>query len=143
MLFTYPSVQITHRKKIEELIGKPFTLKERNALGGTTSRLLRITEVSIQIYNLLVVDQEPMYCQIALRTKGILVHLGSKADKYALPIPYYKLVVYKGRSEEYSIHKDTYFVKFEVLKDQVEVHQFLKKITDQKSNQAFTYIDDL
>lgn len=143
MLVNYTSIYTTNRDTIENLVGLPFTLNERKQLSGILSALLPITEVSLQIYNILVTEELASFCQIELRTKGILIHLGPGATQYTLPIPYYKLVLYKGKSEEYSIHKDTYFVKFEVAKDDVKTHQFLKKVTNQKSNQRLTYIDDL
>lgn len=142
MLFTFESIRTTYRKKTEELVGKPFTLKERQQLDGITSPLFTITEVSLQIYNLLVVSQEPQYCRMELRTQGILIHLGKAADKYTLPIPFFKMVVYKGKSEEYSIYKNAYFVKFRADKEKAEIHKFVKKIMDLKSSQNSTFIDD-
>ena len=43
-------------KKIEEEVGKPFTLKERWAMNGIGSPKLIITETSIEIRNLLILD---------------------------------------------------------------------------------------
>jgi hypothetical protein len=80
-------------------------------------------------------------CNIELCKSGIIVRFRSRLETYALPIAYHKLVIYKGRAEEYSIYKDTYFVK--VRADRKEIHHFFKKINEQKNKQSFTFVDDL
>ena len=79
---------------------------ERNCSGK-----LFITETSIDIHNLLVLDQNINQCNIELRPKGIIVHFRSLLKTYGLIIPYYKLKIYKGKAEEYSIYKDHSTIK--------------------------------
>ena len=43
-------------RKIDAEVGKPFALKERWALNGIGSPKLMITETSIEIRNLLILD---------------------------------------------------------------------------------------
>ena len=95
--------------KINDQVGKPFTLKERFQLGGIGSPKLEITEVSVEIRNLLILDNNANCCNIEMRPKGIIVGFRSLLDSYALVIPYYKLTLYKGDFAVYSIYRDNYF----------------------------------
>mgnify|MGYP000719030039 CR=1 FL=1 len=128
-------------KKIDAEVGKPFTLKERWALGGIGSPKLIITETSIDIRNLLILDNNRNTCNIEMRPKGIIVGFRSLLESYALVIPYYKLSIYKGQASVYSIYKDQYFIKVE--SDTKAVPKFLKKIMDYKADNAPTSIEDL
>ena len=83
-------------KKIDKEVGKPFTLKERWAMNGIGSPKLFITETSMEIGNLLLLDNNLKCCNVEMRPKGIIVRFRSLLDTYALVIPYYKLTIYKG-----------------------------------------------
>ena len=129
------------KQKIEDTVGKPFTLKERWKLGGIGSPKLFITDTSIEIGNLLKLDNNLNTCNIELRPKGIIVRFRSLLETYALIIPYYKLSLYKGEAQVYSLYKDHYFIK--VKSDRKAVKQFLKKILDYKADNAPTTPNDL
>lgn len=129
------------RRLIEKDVGRVLSLRERWNLKGSGSPKLHITHSSIQIHNLLVVDNSLNVCNVELREKGIIVRFRSRLQTYALPIPYYKLNVYKGRAQEYSIYRDNYFVK--VKADRKAIHEFFKKVSEQKSDTGFEYVDDL
>ncbi len=129
------------KRLIEKDVGKVLSLRERWKLKGSGSPKLHITSSSIQIHNLLVVDHNLNVCNVELRQKGIIVRFRSRLQTYALPIPYYKLNVYKGRAEEYSIYRDNYFIK--VKADRKVIHEFFKKVSAQKNDLGLTYVDDL
>ena len=118
------------KKCIDETVGKTFSLKERWRLSGIGSEKLIITSSSIDIHNLLMLDKNINSCNIELRPKGIIVRFRSLLETYGLIIPYFKLKLYKGKSHEYSIYLDKYFVK--VLANSNGVHKFFRKINDQK-----------
>jgi len=40
-------------------------------------------------------------------------------------IPFYKLTIYKGKSYEYTLYKDQYFVK---ISTDENVHKFMRKL---------------
>lgn len=120
------------KAKIDESVGKAFTLMERIKRGGIGSGKLVINSSSQQIHNLLVLDSYQNVCSIEMRPKGIVLNFRSILETYALVIPYYKLHIYKGESEQYSIYMDNYFIK--VKADQKRIHQFMRKILDQKLN---------
>ena len=129
------------RLQIDELLGKPFTLSERWKMGGIGSGKLIITQTSSDIHNLLVLDQNINQCNVELRPKGIIVHFRSLLETYGLVIPYYKLKLYKGKAEEYSIYKDHYTIK--VLANTISIHSFFKKINEQKIKNAPPSVDEL
>ncbi|MDC6387180.1 hypothetical protein PP182_00690 [Maribacter sp. PR1] len=136
---SYNNKSIT--RKIENEVGKPFTLKERWAIGGIGSPRLIITETSLEINNLLILDNNRDTCNIELRPKGIIVRFRSLLETFALIIPFYKLTLYKGESSVYSIYRDNYFIK--VASDTKAVQKFFKKLLAYKADNAPTSLEDL
>lgn len=128
-------------REIRELVGNTLTLKERWKVKGSGSPKLIMTSCSIQIHNLMVLDNNANTCNVEIREKGIILRFRSLLETYALPIPFYKLTLYKGKAQEYSIYKDNYFVK--VLADRKVIHKFFDKLQNIKNDQGFTYVDDL
>lgn len=130
-----------HTRKIDTEVGKPFTLKERWALGGIGSPRLFITEASLGIRNLLILDNNRDQCNVEMRPKGIIVRFRSLLETYALVIPYYKLTIYKGDLGIYSIYRDQHFLK--VMADTKAVQKFFIKLLNHKADNAPTSIEDL
>lgn len=110
-------------------------------MGGIGSPKLFITETSVEIQNLLILDNNLNSCNIELRPKGIIVRFRSLLETYGLVIPYYKLTLYKGDMAVHSIHMDHYYIK--VISDTKAVQKFFKKLLDQKANNTPTSIEDL
>ena len=129
------------KEKIENAVGKPFSLKERWAKGGIGSSKLLITQTSIDIHNLLILDNNRNTCNIELRPKGIILRFRSLLETYALIIPYYKLTLYRGKAKEYSIYKDKQFVK--VLADTKATFKFFSKLSKEKIDNQLPGIEDL
>ncbi len=136
---SYTNSEIT--RKVDNEVGKPFKLKERWAMGGIGSPKLLITETSIEIRNLLILDNNIDCCNIEMRPKGIIVRFRSLLETFALVIPFYKLTIYKGDFAIYSIYRDNYFIK--VRSDTKAIQKFFRKILDYKVDNAPTYIEDL
>ena len=136
---SYSNKTITN--KIDQEVGKPFTLKERFKMGGIGSPKLEITEASIEIRNLLILDNNANCCNIEIRPKGIIVGFRSLLESYALIIPYYKLTIYKGDYAVYSLYRDNYFIK--VKSDTKAIQKFFKRLLDYKADNAPTNIEDL
>lgn len=128
-------------RKIDNEVGKPFKLKERWAMNGIGSPKLFITETSIEIGNLLLLDNNLNSCNVEMRPKGIIVRFRSLLETYALVIPYYKLTIYKGGFAIYSIYRDHYFIK--VKSDTKAIQKFFKKILNFKADNLPTSIEDL
>lgn len=119
------------KEKIEESVGKPFNLEERKNLDGVNSGKIAIASGSIDIYNLLILNQGLNTCNIELRPDGIIIRFQAALENYALVIPFYKLKIYKGKAKQYSLFKDQYHIK--VKADRQEVHKFIKKIRETKA----------
>lgn len=136
---SYNNKEIT--RKIDEQVGKPFTLKERWNLKGIGSPKLIIKETSVEIRNLLILDNNRDSCNVEMRPKGIIVRFRSLLETFALVIPYYKLTIYKGDFAVYSIYRDHYFIKVEA--DTKAVQKFFRKMLDYKADNAPTSIEDL
>lgn len=126
---SYNNPEIT--RKVDDLVGKPFSLKERWRLGGIGSPKLIIRETSVEIRNLLLLDNNRDTCNIELRPKGIILRFRSLLETFALIIPYYKLTLYKGDLAVYSVYKDHHFVKVEA--DTKAVQKFFVKLLGQKA----------
>ena len=131
----------TIREKIDAEVGKPFSLKERWSMGGIGSSKLFITHTSLNIHNLLVLDQNLNTCNVELRPQGIIVRFRSLLETYALVIPFYKLKIYKGKAEEYSIYKDESLIK--ILADTKAIHKFFSKISTLKAESRPPSVDEL
>ena len=86
-------------------------------------------------------DQNINQCNVELRPKGIIVHFRSLLETYGLVVPYYKLKIYKGKAEEYSLYKD--HSKIKVAAKNKSTHAFFRKISDLKIKNAPPTIDDL
>ncbi len=131
------------KKQIEDAVGKPFTLKERLKMHGIGSSKLWITETSVEIHNLLILDSYNNICNIEMRPNGIIIGFRSLLESFGLVIPYWKLKVYKGRAEEYSLYCDKYFIKIRAQADDKATHKFIKKVMDYKADNLPTQVDDL
>jgi len=136
---SYTNPEIT--KKVDKAVGKPFRLRERWDMGGIGSPKLFITETSAEIRNLLLLDNNVDCCNIELRPWGIIIRFRSLLETYALVIPYYKLIIFKGQAAVHSLHIDHYYIK--VRTDTSAIKKFLKKMLDFKTDQTPTSIEDL
>ena len=119
------------KSEINDLLGKPFTIFERIKLGGVGSPKYFILKTDIKITNLLNLDNNTNKCNIELRPKGIIISFISLLETYGLVIPYYKLKLFKGQSNVYSIYIDEYFIK--ILANKKNEHEFIKKLNKFKS----------
>lgn len=136
---SYNNKKVT--RKVDEAVGKPFTLKKRWAMNGIGSPKLFITQTSVEIQNLLILDNNTNSCNIEMRPHGIIVRFRSLLETFAVVIPYYKLTVYKGDFAIYSIYRDHHFIK--VKSDTKAIQKYFRKFLDYKADNAPTSIEDL
>ena len=115
---------------IPDLVGKPFNLRDRIKFSGVGSPKLQIVSSSPKIANLLLLDNNLDVCNIEIRPKGIIVRFRSLLETYAMVIPFYKLSVFKGKSNNYSIHADR--KKIEIHSDK-HTSKFFSKIMEFKA----------
>ena len=119
------------KKKVNLAVGPPFSLMARWAKKGVGSPRLLINQTSINIHNILVLDKNLNFCSIELRPKGIIIRFRSLLETYGFIIPYYKLKLYKGQAQQYSIYNDSSFIKVEAKKK--NIHSFFKKLNIEKT----------
>ena len=131
----------TIKRQIEKAVGRPFSLQQRWKLGGIGSQKLKINSASIDIHNLLILDNNLKSCNLELRPLGVIVHFRSLLETYGLIIPYYKLKLYKGKAKEYSIYIDQHYMK--IFADSKKDHAFFKKVGTQKLLQIPPSLEDL
>lgn len=118
------------KAQIDAEVGKPFTLMERIKMKGIGSGKLIIDSTSVHIHNLLVLDNNRNVCGIEMRPNGIILSFRSLLETYALVIPFWKLKIYKGQADVYSIYRDDYFVKIKALEK--SHHKFMQKLLNYK-----------
>jgi len=136
---SYNNKEIT--RKVDQAVGKPFPLKDRWAMGGIGSPKLFITDSSVEIRNLLLLDNNLDCCNVELRPGGIIVRFRSLLETFALVIPYYKLSLYKGDAAIHTIYIDHHFIK--VRSDSGAIRKFFRKLLDYKADNTPTSIGDL
>ncbi len=129
------------RKKIDTTLGKPIPLRERLKMRDIGLGHLIITDSSIHIHNVLILDSNRNLCNIEIRPKGIIIGFRSLLESYALIIPYWKLRLYKGRAEEYSIYNDQYYIKIAAKVSEKRIHKFMKRILKERILQLPSHID--
>ena len=124
--------------RIESAVGKPFSIKK----DGTSNRFSKIfiSSCSIDIHNLLILDQNINQCNIELRPQGIIIRFRSLLEIWVSDT-LYKFKVYKGKAEEYSLYKDHSFIK--VKANNKVIHDFFKKIRAQKALNTPSSLDEL
>ena len=122
------------KNEINNLIGKPYSFFDKIKRGGIGSSKLLITKADKEIENLLVLDHNDNYCNIELRTNGIIIYFRSLLETYGLIIPYFKLVVFKVTKDEYTFNIDSKFLKIKVKS--VNDHSFIRKITENKAKKT-------
>ena len=126
------------RESIDTLVGKPFTLMNRLKLGGVGSPKLHVVSSSKEIDSLFVLDHNDNTCNIELRPNGIILRFRSLLETYGLIIPYYKLTIFKGTGEAYSIHMEHH--KVGISAKSKNVRDFFKKILQQKTRISDNYL---
>ncbi len=120
--------------KIAQQVGEAYSFIERIRMKGIGSPKITILKSDVKIYNLLQLDQNRNVCNIELRPKGILISFQKRLETYQLVIPYYKLTIFKGDTNAYTLHKDQYFVKLLIQNHKEE--NFMQRITASKAAES-------
>ena len=93
---------------------------------------------SKEIDALFLLDHNDNTCNVELRPKGIIIRFRSLLETYALVVPYYKLTLFKGTSEAYSVHADHHKVSVSAQSEPMRL--FFKKIQQQKVKNTQDYL---
>ena len=118
------------KREIEATVGSSFNIFERIKMKGIGSSNMEIIDCNKEIQNLLNLDNNSNKCNIEIRKKGIIIFFRVLLETYGLVIPFFKLKIFKGESNVYSLYMDKYFIK--VLVKNKTNHNFFKKILKQR-----------
>lgn len=99
MLFEASYYSKKTQKEINELVGAPFSLYKRLAIGGIGSQRLLLSTTSPKIQQLLDKQNTPPYTNLEIRPKGIIMWFRVKLDNWVLVIPYYKMNIFKNTNQ--------------------------------------------
>lgn len=98
-------------RKIEALIGKQYSFRERLKLKGTGSMRMKVIKTSPGLSK--TQDKNDInYTSIELRPKGMIAYFRTKINNYIWVIPYYKLSVFQ--SETFNIHADGEYIRLDL-----------------------------
>ncbi len=97
-------------RKINNLVGKPFSLLARLRMGGIGSHRMCVKGYSRGFENLLQRNSNLLYSNIELRPKGIIVHISQRNHRFSWVLPYYHLAVFQ--SEGFTLHGNGEFIRF-------------------------------
>lgn len=121
------------RREIDATVGQPFSWVERIKMKGNGSPRLLIIRASLEITDLLKLDNNLNYGNIEIRSKGIIIGFRSLLESYAFPIPFYKLTVFKGDAYTYTFYNDTEFVQIKIASPEGSIQKFVKKLLTLKN----------
>jgi len=127
---------ITYEKKdvieeIESNVGPSYSFLTRLKMRGIGSEKMHIIDASPLIEGLLQYEDQPNYCNIELRPRGILIHFKYRAETYGWAIPFGKLSVYKSDGS-YRIYGDAEFIKVTKMLNSGALKQFMDKLLDRR-----------
>jgi hypothetical protein len=96
-------------KKINALVGEPFSLLQRIKMKGVGSSRMIVDDFSEGFKNYFSQNMSLRYCNLELRPNGIMVHFNQNHNRYSWVIPYYLLSMF--RSDSFSIHAGSDFLR--------------------------------
>ncbi len=99
-----------HELIMQDLVGKPFSLKKKLILRGVGSGRMVIDEASPKLEQTLLNGPDLNYANLELRPKGIIVRITRRLDNFTWIIPYYHLHIY--RTSGLSLHGQGQFPHF-------------------------------
>ncbi len=131
MLADYSRRPLKITRAINELVGKPFSLRERLVYRGIGSHRMKIEMSSKEIFQKLSKFEVVKFGSVELRPKGIIVHFKDNLTHWVWVIPYYKLVIYNTDYD--SIHANGNFINFNKKHLKKTNLKFFKKIIGLKN----------
>lgn len=109
------------KEEINQFVGKPFTLLDMFKVGAIGSSRMEVVQYSKLFSGVMSKSKQPVFANIAIRPKGIIVILNIRLSNYSWVIPYHYLSIFK--TDLLSIHSQG-----EVLKLRVSDAQYQKII---------------
>ncbi len=116
------------QRQIEDEVGPSISILERFRMKGVGSQRFQIIQASFDIGNY-IVENKLNFCNIELRSLGLVLYFRYKNENYVFPIAYRKLSFYQN-GENISIYKNSSFVKLIPAQNKALDSTFVKKIQD-------------
>lgn len=117
--------------EIESNVGAPYSFLSRLKMGGIGSEKMHIIDASPLIEGLLQYEDQPNYCNIELRPRGVLIRFKYRVETYGWAIPFGKLSVYKSDGS-YRIYGDADFIKVTKMLNSDALKKFMDKLLDRR-----------
>jgi len=115
---------------IDDLVGKPFSLRRKILMGGVGSGRMVIDKASPKLEIALINGADLNYANIELRPKGILIRITRRTDNFTWIIPYYHLHIYK--TSGLSVHGQGQYLHFRPNQMLYRNKPFFKKLSNLK-----------
>jgi len=97
-------------RKINKLVGPPFSFLARYRMGGIGSHRMNIKSYSMGFEKLLLVNSNSLVGNIELRPNGIIVHISQRYHRFSWVLPYYRFSVFQ--SEGFTFHDNGEYIRF-------------------------------
>ena len=97
------------KSKINELVGKPFSVLKIMKIGAIGSHRMIVDNYSLEFNDFLTRSSDLNYCNMELRPKGVIVHLSKDRTRFSWIIPYYRLSIFE--SKQFSIHAEGQYLR--------------------------------
>lgn len=117
-----------NKRKINRLVGPPFSFFQRLKMGGNGSPKLSLSDADDHVSTLMNRDNNRNVCNIELRPKGIIIGFRSRLDPYALVMPYQSLKISRPLPLHYHIADGKNFVLVKIREKDSEVKKFILRI---------------
>ena len=125
------SLKPKESKKLNDFIGRSFSVLTKIRLKGVKSKKIKIEEVSPNLRPY-ITEIETAYGHIELRPKGIVIRVNKGLQQLIWAIPYYQLYVYK--TPGLNIHAQGRYILFEHNSKTKETLPIEEKMMLQKRN---------
>lgn len=122
---------VKFRDKVEELVGKPFSIWQRMRMNGNGSGRIEVAAYSPQLVKCFGENSGRKHAIIELRPKGIAIYIRNPINDYVWCIPYRSLSIFQ--SNLYSIHSKGNYIKIDLNKSLKVTKSFFKKMFQEKT----------
>lgn len=127
---TYEKKEITD--EINDLVGVPYSFINRLRKGGIGSERMMVIDASPLIEGLLQYEDQPNFCNMELRPKGVIVYFKYRSEIYSWAIPFAKLSLYRS-AESYRVYGDAEFMKVTKALNSDALKRFMDKLMDHRA----------
>ena len=117
------------KRRINQLVGKPFNLIDLFRLGTIGSSRMEIVEHSRLFANVMSWKKQRVFANIGMRPHGIVVIINVRLSNYTWVIPYHYLSIFK--TDLLVIHGQGEYLKFKIYSDQNK--KLIAKILQEKN----------